>query len=154
MSKLFVSFGFHCISDHRSCCWREQSRVLVVVYVDDIKIAGPPKSCEQVWKRLRAKVKTDEPTPDDSEPRLRRSKGQIVAIGKLAEDIDLQDPVLKKVRSRFLPAAAHAKAPRIRWRDKEMEKVGGSSLAKEPGKRSMGLFQSARIGGRAHGSPA
>ena len=39
--------------------------MLTVVYVDDIKIAGPLKSCEQVWRRLRANVKTDVPTEPD-----------------------------------------------------------------------------------------
>ena len=37
----------------------------MAVRVDDIKIAGPANSCEQGWKRLRAKVKTDEPTEPD-----------------------------------------------------------------------------------------
>ena len=37
----------------------------LVVYVDDFEIAGPSKSCEQVWRRLRANVETDEPTEPD-----------------------------------------------------------------------------------------
>ena len=62
---IIFSLGFASIPNHRSCYLHASYRVLMAGHVDDIKIAGPAKSCEQVWKRLRAKVKTDEPTEPD-----------------------------------------------------------------------------------------
>ena len=63
--EIIFYLGFQSIPDHRSCYWHPHHRVLMVVYVDDIKIAGPPNGREQVWKHLRAKVRTGDPTEPD-----------------------------------------------------------------------------------------
>ena len=57
--------GFEQIDNHRACDWHPQLHVMVVVYVDDIKLAGPAAACDKVWSMLRKKVLMDDPTPPD-----------------------------------------------------------------------------------------
>ena len=45
--------------------WHEKTKALMVVYVDDFKIAAPKNVIAQLWADLRAKIKMDDPTPPD-----------------------------------------------------------------------------------------
>ena len=43
--------------------WHEQERSLLVVYVDDFKLAGPTSSLPRVEKKIRTGVRAEEPGP-------------------------------------------------------------------------------------------
>ena len=49
--------GFVPIPDWPSCYYHPDLEVLMVIYVDDIKIAGPKEVLPEVWKRLRDGMK-------------------------------------------------------------------------------------------------
>ena len=57
------SVGFEPIQDWRSCFWHPQLKLMLVVYVDDFKLAGPKGNLTQGWKLIRQGVRTEEPTP-------------------------------------------------------------------------------------------
>ena len=54
------SIGFQPIDNHRSCFFHDKENVFMVVYVDDIKMAGPPKGLSMLWTKLRKKIRMDE----------------------------------------------------------------------------------------------
>ena len=55
--------GFEPIPDWRSCFWHKGLGLMLVVYVDDFKLAGPTASMQKGWQLIRQKIKTEEPTP-------------------------------------------------------------------------------------------
>ena len=52
----YLPLGFNDIANHRPCFWHPELKALIVVYVDDIEVAGPEKCCKEMWRRLREKV--------------------------------------------------------------------------------------------------
>ena len=61
--SIVSSCGFTKVEGWDSVFWHEQKRSLLVVYVDDFKIASPTKYTKEIWKDLKAKIKLSEPTP-------------------------------------------------------------------------------------------
>ena len=57
------SIGFKEIASWRSVYFHDELRVLLVVYVDDFKMAGPKKGLCEAWRRIRLKIKVEDPTP-------------------------------------------------------------------------------------------
>ena len=47
----------------RSVYYHEELRVLLVVYVDDFKMAGPPEGIAEAWELIRQKLRVEDPTP-------------------------------------------------------------------------------------------
>ena len=45
--------------------WHPQYKALLVVYVDDFKLAAKCKNIAWLWKQLRAKILLDDPTPPE-----------------------------------------------------------------------------------------
>ena len=43
--------------------FHDELRVLLVVYVDDFKMAGPKTGLSEAWRRIRLKIKVEDPTP-------------------------------------------------------------------------------------------
>ena len=55
--------GFKEISSWRSVYFHAELRVLLVVYVDDFKMAGPKSGVTEAWRLIRLKIKVENPTP-------------------------------------------------------------------------------------------
>ena len=56
--------GFRPVGDEwPSLYWNSQLRLLLVVYVDDLKLAGPTRSLKQGWKLLRSQLRLEPETP-------------------------------------------------------------------------------------------
>ena len=56
-----ASVGFVPVLDWRSTYWHPELKLLLMVYVDDFKMAGPSANFAKGWSLIRQKVKTDEP---------------------------------------------------------------------------------------------
>ena len=55
-------FGFDRASEAwNGCYWNPKLRCFLVVYVDDLKIAGPRANVDTAWKLIRTEVKMDPP---------------------------------------------------------------------------------------------
>ena len=53
--------GFAAVPDWCSVYWNDKLKVLLAVYVDDFKMAGPTAKVEEAWRLIRDAIKTDEP---------------------------------------------------------------------------------------------
>jgi hypothetical protein len=60
--KHLRSVGYEPVRDWRSVFWHPKLQVLLVVYVDDFKVAGPEKSLREAWALIRQGIRTEEPT--------------------------------------------------------------------------------------------
>ena len=61
--KHLLSVGFEPIPDWRSCFWHPKLELMLVVYVDDFKLAGPKGNLGPGWDLIRKGVRTEDPTP-------------------------------------------------------------------------------------------
>ena len=57
--------GFEEIDVWRSCYVHRELQLLLVVYVDDFKMAGPASNLAEGWRIVRRHVKTETPTALD-----------------------------------------------------------------------------------------
>ena len=57
--------GFGDIPEWKSCFWRPELEVLLILYVDDFKLAGPTHNLPKAWAKIRSRINTGEPTPLD-----------------------------------------------------------------------------------------
>ena len=56
--------GFVPITEEwRSCFWHPRLKCMLVVYVDDFKLAGPDKFRPEAWRLIGQQIKTDKPKP-------------------------------------------------------------------------------------------
>ena len=55
--------GFEPIPTWESCFLHRELRLVLSVYVDDFKLAGPTQNMKEGWRRIRSVIKMDEPTP-------------------------------------------------------------------------------------------
>ena len=46
-----------------SCFLHPELKLVLSVYVDDFKLAGPVGNMAEGWKRIRSVIKMDDPTP-------------------------------------------------------------------------------------------
>jgi len=60
-----LSVGFTQVPDWQSVMWHPELKLLLVVYVDDFKLAGPTKSLPQDWSLLKQGLIIDDPRPVD-----------------------------------------------------------------------------------------
>ena len=57
--------GFTPISENWPCVyWSEELELLLIVYVDDMKLSGKTKNMPEAWKRLGEGVNLVQPTVD------------------------------------------------------------------------------------------
>ena len=56
-----TSVGFVSVPDWRSTYWHPKFKFLLMVYVDDLKMAGPSANFSKAWELIRQSIKTDEP---------------------------------------------------------------------------------------------
>ena len=56
-----ASVGFVSVPDWRSTYWHIELKLLLTVYVDGFKMAGPSANFTEAWGLMRQKFKTDEP---------------------------------------------------------------------------------------------
>ena len=56
-----TSVGFVSVPDWRSTYWHVELKLLLMVYVDDLKMAGTSANFTKAWSLIRQKNKTDEP---------------------------------------------------------------------------------------------
>ena len=57
--------GWETIDNWPSVYWHAKTRSLMVVYVDDFKIAAPRSKIAGLWAELRKHITLDDPTPPD-----------------------------------------------------------------------------------------
>ena len=55
--------GFGAIPGWEQCFWHAELKLLLIVYVDDFKMAGPKENLEKGWKLISEEIKLDKPTP-------------------------------------------------------------------------------------------
>ena len=58
-----LSVGFAEVPNWRSVYFNSKLKVLLVLYVDDFKMAGPPEGLKEAWGLIRLKIKVEDPTP-------------------------------------------------------------------------------------------
>ena len=63
--KLVLECGWSTIDNWPCVYWHEATKALMVVYVDDFKIAAPKRVIASLWQELRKRIKMDDPTPPD-----------------------------------------------------------------------------------------
>ena len=61
--KIFGEVGFEPVAAWASWFWHEELKLLVTIYVDDIKMSGPSGSLAQVWALIDKKVKCGKVSP-------------------------------------------------------------------------------------------
>ena len=59
--KALLEGGYTAIPGWKSCYWHASLKLMLIVYVDDFKLAGPKCNLAAGWKLIRDKVKTDQP---------------------------------------------------------------------------------------------
>merc|ERR1712115_759461 len=52
--KCVRSVGYAPVPNWPSCYWHEEKQLVVVIYVDDFKLAGPMGNLEEGWQLLRS----------------------------------------------------------------------------------------------------
>ena len=57
---LVTSLGFEAVDGHPSVFFQHETKLLVVVYVDDILASGPTHAQDQFWPALRKEVQLDD----------------------------------------------------------------------------------------------
>ena len=58
------SVGFEPVCESwSSCCFHKSLILLLVVYVDDFKLAGPKQNLKEGWSLIRKGLQMEEPTP-------------------------------------------------------------------------------------------
>ena len=55
--------GFVEVPSWRSVYFHQELRVLLVLYLDDFKMAGPRQGLTKAWSLIRQKIKVEDPTP-------------------------------------------------------------------------------------------
>ena len=61
LEKIVIQLGGAAVPSHPSCYFFSKTRLLLVVYVDDLLLSGPADEHERFWKSLRAEVDTEAP---------------------------------------------------------------------------------------------
>ena len=56
------SIGFETIPNWPGLFFRKESKVMLSVYVDDLKAAGPKEGVDAMWKELRKLIDIEPPT--------------------------------------------------------------------------------------------
>ena len=59
----FLKLGFEKIPDWESCYLHRKLRLVLLVYVDDFKMAGDKNSLKAGWALIRKEIRMDDPTP-------------------------------------------------------------------------------------------
>ena len=105
--------GFAEVPSWRSVYYHEELRVLLVVYVDDFKMAGPLEGITEAWQLIRLKLRVEDPTPFGLFLGCRHEMGE-VKLGPQRTDRanhDLQCRVISSGQCRvvsFFVAAGYA----------------------------------------------
>ena len=55
--------GFSPIPGWEQCFWHAELKLILIVYVDDFKMAGPKENLAKGWKLISEEIKLDKPTP-------------------------------------------------------------------------------------------
>ncbi len=55
--------SFSAIPGWEQCFWHSELKLILIVYVDDFKMAGPEENLAKGWKLISEEIKLDEPTP-------------------------------------------------------------------------------------------
>ena len=64
MKKCGLQTVVECM-EWKSCFWNPETRMLLTIYVDDFKLAGPTEHFESTWKALREHILLSDPEPVD-----------------------------------------------------------------------------------------
>ena len=61
LTAIVKSLNGRPIPNHPSCFWFSETRLLLIIYVDDLLLAGPAEHHDQFWKQLGAEVNIEDP---------------------------------------------------------------------------------------------
>ena len=61
LTKIVVQLGGVPIDNHPSCFWFKDKGLLLIIYVDDLLLAGPASEHEPFWKVLASRVNIEPP---------------------------------------------------------------------------------------------
>ena len=73
--KHLLNIGFEKMEEWFSTYWHEELSVMLIVYVDDFKMAGPKAAVDEAWRLLRTKTSTTEALILDEPTKLTRFLG-------------------------------------------------------------------------------
>ena len=59
LTKVIVGMGGYDIPNHPSCFWFADRRLFLIVYVDDLLLAGPEAEHKAFWDEISTKVKLE-----------------------------------------------------------------------------------------------
>ena len=65
LSAIIKDMGGCAVTNHPSVFWFSSTKLLLIVYVDDLLLSGPAENHADFWVKLRLKVDTDPPEPLD-----------------------------------------------------------------------------------------
>ena len=65
LTKIVIQIGGVPVENHPSCFWFAELKLLLIIYVDDLLLAGPSEHHEAFWKKLGALVTLGPPEPMD-----------------------------------------------------------------------------------------
>ena len=63
LAKVVVALGGHPVPNHPSCFWFPLTKLLLIIYVDDLLLSGPAEAHEEFWTSLAKDVNLDPPEP-------------------------------------------------------------------------------------------
>ncbi len=65
-AKICKAAGFRFFSDNWPCCyWHDETCTMLIVYVDDMKLAGPSHLMKQAWDALGEGIQLECPRGND-----------------------------------------------------------------------------------------
>ena len=65
LTKIVVALGGKPIPNHPSCFWFQTTKLLLIIYVDDLLLSGPAHEHEKFWQAIAKDVNLDPPEPID-----------------------------------------------------------------------------------------
>ena len=71
------ALGYESVPEWPSVFWHPQRRLLLIVYVDDFKLAGPADQHDDAWLEIQSVIDTTTPTPVSHFLGCNQSRGQI-----------------------------------------------------------------------------
>ena len=60
-NKSMISVGFTPVEEWQSVFYHKRLHLMLVIYVDDLKLSGPKENLKEGWHLIRSKIKTDDP---------------------------------------------------------------------------------------------
>ena len=110
---IVLKCGWSTIDNWPSVYWHDKAKALMVVYVDDFKIAAPKTVIAQLWADLRKGINMDDPTPPDRFLGCYTRRFE-VGVEAMKPMLELQPELLKRDGEEPLPFKFRDRSARAR----------------------------------------